>query len=88
MRKIEKYYIVKEFMYYYIQKYKLSKGEFCKKCGISKKVFHMIEKNDGNLSIEDIYRVFKFMNIPLKHAFVALDADDLNRWFLISKENL
>ena len=70
-----KYYLVKEYMLFFMQKNKLSRRKFCKKCGIKLRDFRLIVKNSGETGIKEILKVFNFINIPMTKAFIYLDDD-------------
>lgn len=74
-----KVYLVKEYVYYFIIQHKMTKKEFCKKCDISRKQLRMFEKNDGELGLEEIYKIFRYINIPIRYAFLDLDSERVNK---------
>ena len=53
--------------------HKMSKRKFCKECQLSRKGFRKIEKNDKELDVYEVMRVFDFVEIPHKYMFLSLD---------------
>lgn len=70
-------YLVKEYIYYYMQKHKFSKSRFCKECGVKRKVLRQIERQDSDLNIEDILQVFNFIGVHPKYMFITLEGEKL-----------
>ena len=71
-------YIVKEYIYYFLHKHKLTKREFCKLCGIKRHTFWKIEKNMVKfLDMEEMRKVCIFMDISWDVLIVDLEGAGL-----------
>lgn len=49
----------------FMDKHKLSRKEFCKKCNISEYMFCKIMKNDGDYGVTNLIKVIDFMGIKM-----------------------
>lgn len=57
-----KYYKT-ELINQYLEKNKMSKRQFCQKCGISTNILSRIYANDGKIRLRYIIRIIKFLQI-------------------------
>ena len=53
----------------YMLNNKIGKGEFCKRCGISRGVLNKILKDQHNVRITAFFKIAKFLNIEVKDLF-------------------
>lgn len=75
--KIYKFYIVKEYIEYYMFKNNLTKGEFCKICDIREDVIDKLNHKDYDFDIKYLLRISKQINVPMQNLVINLDKSNI-----------
>ena len=73
---MNRYYIVKEYIYYYIYKRKLTKQEFCKILDISTEQWLEIESNSESFDMAKLKQISEYISVPIKFLYIDLDNPD------------
>lgn len=71
---MNRYYIVKEYIYYYMHKRRFTPDEFCRICEIEIDEYYKIIKNDENFDMATLEKISKYIYVPMEHLYIDLEA--------------
>lgn len=67
------FYIVKEYIEYYLSYRRLTKTEFCKLCDIDDMQLYQILTNSEDFDVDALKKISDYIDVPIEKLFIKLD---------------